>query len=114
MGDPPSFACELAIPNVKCQRSDGGTKSAEDPMRDRCDFCFDGRLEANHVREYYRLGKGLVVMENIPAYVCNKCGERYYEAHVAKQMRKLSKKGRQTKQRISFPIVRFEGKKATG
>ena len=53
-------------------------------------------------------------MENVPAYVCNKCGERYYEAHVAKQMRKLSKKGRQTKQRISFPIVRFEGKKATG
>jgi YgiT-type zinc finger domain-containing protein len=42
-----------------------------------CDFCFEGRLQPNQVREYYRVGKGLVVMENVPAYVCNKCGERY-------------------------------------
>jgi YgiT-type zinc finger domain-containing protein len=79
-----------------------------------CDFCFEGRLQPNQVREYYRVGKGLVVMENVPAYVCNKCGERYYDADVAKQMRKLSKRGQQTKQRISFPLVRFERKKATG
>lgn len=79
-----------------------------------CDFCLEGRLELDQVREYYRVGKGLVVMENVPAYVCNKCGERYYDAHVAKEMRRLSKRGRQVRQRISFPLVRFEGKKATG
>ena len=79
-----------------------------------CDFCLEGRLEAHQVREYYRIGKGLVVMENVPAYVCNKCGERYYDAHVAKEMRKLSKRARQIKQRISFPVVRFQGKKAAG
>jgi hypothetical protein len=45
--------------------------------------------------------------------VCDKCGERYYDAHVAKQMRQLARKGRQTKQRISFPLVHFEGRKAT-
>ena len=81
---------------------------------ERCDFCSDGRLEQTQVREYYRVGRGLVVIENVPAYVCSKCGERYYDADVAKQMRKLSKRGRQIKQRISFPLVRFEGKKATG
>jgi YgiT-type zinc finger domain-containing protein len=79
-----------------------------------CDFCLEGRLGPDQVREYYRVGKGLVVMENVPAYVCNKCGERYYDAHVAKQMRSLSKRGRQIKQRISFPLVRFEERKATG
>lgn len=79
-----------------------------------CDFCLEGLLACHLVREYYRVRKGLVVMENVPAYVCNRCGERYYDAHVAKQMRKLSTLGKQIKRRISFPLVRFEGKKATG
>jgi YgiT-type zinc finger domain-containing protein len=79
-----------------------------------CDICLEGLLERHLVREYYRVRKGLVVMENVPAYVCNRCGERYYDADVAKQMRKLSTLGKQIKRRISFPLVRFEGKKATG
>jgi len=79
-----------------------------------CDFCLEGFLERHLVREYYRVRKGLVVMENVPAYVCDRCGERYYDADVAKQMRKLSTLGKQIKRRISFPLVRFEGKKATG
>ena len=79
-----------------------------------CDFCLEGLLERHLVREYYRVKKGLVVMENVPAYVCDRCGERYYDANVAKQMRKLSTLGKQIKQKISFPLVRFEGKKATG
>ena len=79
-----------------------------------CDFCLEGSLERRLVREYYRVKKGLVVMEHVPAYVCDRCGERYYDADVAKQMRKLSTLGKQIKRRISFPLVRFEGKKATG
>ena len=51
---------------------------------DRCDFCLEGRLKSRQVREYYRTGKGLVVIERVPSYVCDKCGERYYDAHVAK------------------------------
>ena len=80
---------------------------------DRCDFCSEGRLRFQQVREYYRAGKGLVVMEKVPGYVCDKCGERYYEADVAKQMRQLAKKGMRTKTRISFPLVRFQERKAS-
>ena len=78
---------------------------------DRCDFCSGGRLRAQQVREYYRAGTGLVVIERVPAYVCGKCGERYYAAHVAKQMRQLAKKGTHTKTKISFPLVRFQERK---
>jgi len=45
-----------------------------------CDFCLEGSLERHLVREYYRVKKGLVVMENVPAYVCDRCGERYYDS----------------------------------
>lgn len=78
---------------------------------DRCDFCSEGRLRSQQVREYYRAGKGLVVIEKVPAYVCDKCGERYYEAHIAKQMRQLVKKGPHNKTKISFPLVRFQERK---
>ena len=80
---------------------------------DRCDFCLEGRLKAQEVREYYRAGKGLVVIEKVPAYVCEKCGERYYQAHVAKQMRQLAKRAPRVKARISFPLIRFQEKRAS-
>lgn len=80
---------------------------------DRCDFCFAGTLHSGLVREYYRIGRGLVVMEQVPAYVCGRCGERYYEAAVAKRMRQLAKRRSRAKERVSFPLIRFEDQKAT-
>ena len=80
---------------------------------DRCDFCSVGRLRSRIVREYYRIGKGLVVLERVPAYVCAKCGERYYDAEVAKRMRQLAKRGSRVKRRVSFPLIRFAEEKAT-
>jgi YgiT-type zinc finger domain-containing protein len=78
---------------------------------DHCDFCLAGRLRSRQVREYYRIGKGLVLIENIPAFVCEKCGERYYEAAVAKRMRQLAKMRPRVKKRVSFPLVRFQDAK---
>jgi len=80
---------------------------------DRCDFCWEGRLRSRQVREYYRVGKSLVVMEGVPAYVCEKCGERYYDAHVAKKMRRLAKKGPRVKEKVSFPLIHFQERKVT-
>lgn len=80
---------------------------------DRCDLCLAGRLRSRQVREYYRIGRGLVVLERVPAYVCENCGERYYDAEVAKRMRQLAKTGPRVKERVSFPLIRFEERKAT-
>jgi hypothetical protein len=41
-------------------------------------------------------------------YVCHECGERYYDAYVARHMRQLAKKGMRAKRRISLPLIRFE------
>ena len=52
---------------------------------DRCDFCDSGRLRGGRVREEVRVGEGLVVMDGVPAHVCEGCGERYYDADVVKR-----------------------------
>lgn len=75
---------------------------------DRCDFCRAGRLHRQRVREYYRAGKGLVVIDDVPAFVCMRCGQRYYEASVAKEMRTLANKRSSLKEKISFPRVNFK------
>jgi len=74
---------------------------------DRCDLCQAGRLRSRQVREYYRFGKRMVVMEGVPAWVCDRCGERYYTAVVAKRMRQLSKSASRTKRSISVLLARF-------
>ncbi len=74
---------------------------------DRCDLCSTGRLRSRQVREYYRTGRRLVVMESVPAYVCDRCGERYYAADVAKRMRQLARGASKVKERVSFPLIRF-------
>ena len=75
---------------------------------DRCDFCESGRLRARRVRHYHRVGNsGLVVMDRVPAYVCDQCGHRYFDAEVVKEMERLSRRRSLLKDRVSFPRVQF-------
>lgn len=44
---------------------------------ENCYFCRTGVLEYKHVTVDYRWGDQLIIIENVPAKVCNECGERY-------------------------------------
>ena len=75
---------------------------------ERCDFCKSGRLRTRRVREYYKVGRGLVVLDDVPAYVCAQCGHRYFEVQVTRDMRRLSRRRSLLKGRVSFPRVSFK------
>jgi YgiT-type zinc finger domain-containing protein len=64
-------------------------------------------LDQQRVRHYYRVGTGLVVMDAVPAHVCDQCGHRYFDAEVAVEMERLSRRRSRLKDRVSFPRVRF-------
>ena len=51
-----------------------------------CYFCRRGVLERRRVTVDFRWGDELTVIENVPAKVCNECGEQYYAANVVRQM----------------------------
>jgi YgiT-type zinc finger domain-containing protein len=44
-----------------------------------CGSCGGGRLRPDHVRAAFWQGDRLVVVEDMPALVCEACGERYYD-----------------------------------
>jgi YgiT-type zinc finger domain-containing protein len=75
---------------------------------DRCDFCREGRLELQRIREYYRHEGDLVVIDNVPVYVCNVCGERYHVAEVAKRLRHIARQKHLIKETICFPCTAFD------
>jgi len=72
-----------------------------------CYFCRRGFLEEKHVTVDFRWGKRLVIIENVPAKVCNECGERYYAARVVRQMEQIAKERRKERE-IRVPVVAME------
>ena len=56
---------------------------------DDCTFC-RGRVQERLVTKACWWGDQLLAMvENVPAGVCDQCGERYYKAHILKEIEAL-------------------------
>ena len=73
-----------------------------------CVRCCEGQLEAKREREYFRRGQSLLIIENVPAWVCNKCGERYHHAHVYKKMRQIAAHSDQITEHVRIPVAHYQ------
>ena len=71
-----------------------------------CSFC-GGEVKEKRVELDYRYKENLYVFQNVPAGVCNQCGEKYLVSSVAKMIEKMirSKKSKKT---ITVPLQVFE------
>lgn len=75
---------------------------------DRCDFCGEGHLESRQVLEYYRYRDALVVIDQVPTYVCTICGAHYHVAAVAKRLRQIAQCKDSIQETQSFPYTVFD------
>ena len=71
-----------------------------------CYFCQKGVLEGKKVTVDFRWGDKLIVIEEVPAKVCNECGERYYSAEVSRKMEMIAKEGK-TDRIIEVPLTKL-------
>ena len=74
---------------------------------DTCAFCEGGRLRRRRVRHFFAVGRDLVVIDDVPAYVCSQCGERYFVQQTVRDMRRLSREHSLLRKRVSFPRMDF-------
>ena len=73
---------------------------------DPCSFC-GGRVQERLVTKANWWGDQLTALvENVPAGVCEQCGERYYKARVVKQIEKLLRDRRRLP-RVEVPLADF-------
>lgn len=72
-----------------------------------CYFCQKGILEDRCVTVDFRWGKELTIIEEVPAKVCNECGERYYSADTSRKMEKMATQ-KKAHRVIEVPLIRFQ------
>jgi YgiT-type zinc finger domain-containing protein len=69
-----------------------------------CHFC-SGTVSEQKVTVDYRWGEELItVIKNVPAGVCEVCGEKYFKAAVVKAMEKTARSRRKPKEVLQVPV----------
>jgi len=59
-------------------------------MYEKCYFC-KGKVVKKRITIDYRWGEDLIVIKDVPAGVCQQCGEKYLESAVYKELERLAK-----------------------
>ena len=72
-----------------------------------CYFC-KGRLVEQKVKVDFRWGQRLKIIENVPATVCQQCGEQYFQSQVYKAMEKLALSRKKPAARLTVDVFRFK------
>ena len=52
---------------------------------ERCTLC-KGTLQEGKTEFIARVGGEIIVIRDVPAYVCDRCGEAYYSAEVSRKI----------------------------
>ncbi|MBI3247528.1 MAG: type II toxin-antitoxin system MqsA family antitoxin [Deltaproteobacteria bacterium] len=71
-----------------------------------CEHC-NGKLRTKTVTVPYRHKGKLVLIENVPARVCRRCGERYYDATTVEQMEMIARHKKAAEKTVVVPIRAF-------
>ena len=82
-------------------------KKVLDMTDEVCALCCEGHLKAKRGREYFRHGEALIIIEDVPAWECNKCGERYHHARVYKRMRQIAVGSDRLTKHVRVPVARY-------
>ena len=70
----------------------------------KCHFC-DGNVVEKKITVDYRWGEELVtVIRNVPAGVCQVCGEQYFKAPIVKAMERVARSKKKPKEVLRVPV----------
>ena len=74
-----------------------------------CHICGE-RMEERRIKQDFWIKEKLVVVEDVPAGVCPRCGEKVVRAEVGRQLAALLGNSDHLgqSQTISVPVIRFE------
>ena len=77
-----------------------------------CSFC-GGEVKGDRVELDHRYKKKLYIFKDVPAGVCQQCGEKYFTIKVAKEVERKILKKEQWKKTIPVPVHVFSDGAAT-
>ncbi len=80
-------------------------------MLDKCYFC-KAKVVEQQITLDYRWGDTLVVIKDVPAGVCQQCGEKYLASGVYKGLERLAKSKSHLMGKMTVDILTFEASAA--
>ncbi len=76
---------------------------------DFCEYCNAPLGDHEKPVTVYRHRKGRhFIFERVPARVCQRCGERYFSARIAREMDRLMRNGRQRTSIVQVPVIALQ------
>jgi YgiT-type zinc finger domain-containing protein len=73
-----------------------------------CEYCHSTLpLVEKRVTVYRKRKEQVYVIQDVPARVCQNCGERYFSAEVVQTMEKLMSQPEAQQRKISVPVIAF-------
>jgi YgiT-type zinc finger domain-containing protein len=73
---------------------------------EECEFC-EGVVEHRQIRTEFHYHGQTIYVDNVPAWVCSKCGEQYFDAPVYKRLEEIAKRSDQIQETICFPLAEY-------
>jgi len=75
----------------------------------KCDIC-DTQLEEEHIQQDFWIKGKLMVVEEVPAGVCPRCGEKVVKAEVGERIAELLNDSNRINKAptISVPLIEYE------
>jgi YgiT-type zinc finger domain-containing protein len=75
-------------------------------MVSKCFLCGSGTIKKYITAENW-WGEQLTLIENVPAWVCENCGEQYFDAEVIEELDRLKESPSKAERTILVPIFKF-------
>ena len=74
--------------------------------KENCQFC-GGNLEEKKTNVDLRVNDELIIFEDVPAKVCDQCGEKYFSADVYAKLERTVKKKKRVRRAVNVPVIGF-------
>lgn len=76
------------------------------PLKETCDYC-GGTLIPRTTQIDFRVKGELIMIEDVPAEVCNRCGEKYLSAEVDAGIEELLRRNPTADKTITVPVFKW-------
>ncbi len=74
----------------------------------KCTNCGSANFQSSVVTQTFTIDGRVVVVENVPAEVCARCGEPIFSAETAERLRTLVRQPHPAARQVEAKVVRFE------
>ena len=74
---------------------------------DTCEFC-EGTVEHQQIRARFHFRGQTIYVDHVPAWVCTKCGEQYFDAPVYKRLEQIARQRERITETVCFPLAEYD------